>query len=994
MVEFSADESHFDYKPKYQIFHSLMKKRIKEILLVSSAYDNFILEEDGRLSDQIYAEFHDLNLRTLPHITRVSSAVDALEQLKKKDFDLVVTMRRLFDLDPYEFGKQIKEIRDIPVVLLLTSLSDINFIPDFTKSKEGIDLTFLWNGDSAIFISLTKLLEDRMNIEEDTENGLVRVIIIIEDNIRFYSLYLPLIYSEIMRQVQLLIHEGVNDYYRLLQMKARPKIILTHTYEDAMEFYEKYKNYVIGIISDIEFPRNHKLDRDAGIEFIKSIKEGAPTIPAILQSSNLECQNKAYGIGAHFIYKNSKTLLEDIRNYMVRYMGFGDFVFRLEDGHEVGRASNLRQFKEQIQKVPIESLYFHASHDNFSGWLMARGEFRIASIIKSKHVDDFKSDEMIRKFLLDSVQYLLSQQKNVVTDFRRVNYNPDSNFIRLRPGSLGGKGRGLAFLMFLLNPYNISKFPHVEIKIPQTIAIGTDEFDHFMTKNKLYEMALSEDLDEEDLYQNFKKAKLSRSLREDLKIILKDWKNHPIAIRSSSIVEDSQFQPFAGIFGTYMISNQERDLNSRLDRVYEAIKMVYASTFSRSAKMSSEALNLRIDEVKMGVIIQKVVGVKYENSGYFYPNFSGTASSFNYYPVGKMESKDGIAFVALGLGRTIVNGGISRMFSPNYPKLNIYSDVNERIRNSQTEFYAINLLKKTKHVMNEESYLSKLNIVDAKEDGSLNQIADTYDINNNVLQPGYWNESSDPPVITFNQQILYDKTFPLPNLIKDILKLGEKAMGSPVEIEFAANFRKNKNEKHSFYLLQIRPSIEIPMKELGEMEIVEKEEILARSNSFSGNNIIKNIQNIVYIKESTFDVLKTLDMVSEIDEFNKKLSSANKPYILIVYGRLGTYDKFLGIPVKEYNISGAKVIIETGKKDFQIEQSQGTHFFQNMVTTKTGFLHINYGSQTDFIDWEWLQKQKIVEEKQYFIHTELSNPLTIILDGRRKIAIVKKPEKK
>ncbi|MHA1766624.1 MAG: PEP/pyruvate-binding domain-containing protein, partial [Promethearchaeota archaeon] len=600
MVEFSADESHFDYKPKYQIFHSLMKKRIKEILLVSSAYDNFILEEDGRLSDQIYAEFHDLNLRTLPHITRVSSAVDALEQLKKKDFDLVVTMRRLFDLDPYEFGKQIKEIRDIPVVLLLTSLSDINFIPDFTKSKEGIDLTFLWNGDSAIFISLTKLLEDRMNIEEDTENGLVRVIIIIEDNIRFYSLYLPLIYSEIMRQVQLLIHEGVNDYYRLLQMKARPKIILTHTYEDAMEFYEKYKNYVIGIISDIEFPRNHKLDRDAGIEFIKSIKEGAPTIPAILQSSNLECQNKAYGIGAHFIYKNSKTLLEDIRNYMVRYMGFGDFVFRLEDGHEVGRASNLREFKEQIQKVPIESLYFHASHDNFSGWLMARGEFRIASIIKSKHVDDFKSDEMIRKFLLDSVQYLLSQQKNVVTDFRRVNYNPDSNFIRLRPGSLGGKGRGLAFLMFLLNPYNISKFPNVEIKIPQTIAIGTDEFDHFMTKNKLYEMALSEDLDEEDLYQNFKKAKLSRSLREDLKIILKDWKYHPIAIRSSSIVEDSQFQPFAGIFGTYMISNQERDLNSRLDRVYEAIKMVYASTFSRSAKMSSEALNLRIDEVKMG----------------------------------------------------------------------------------------------------------------------------------------------------------------------------------------------------------------------------------------------------------------------------------------------------------------------------------------------------------------------------------------------------------
>ena len=359
MVEFSADESQFEYKPKYQIFHSLMKKRIKDILLVSSAYDNFILEEDGRLSDQIYQEFHDLNLRTLPHITRVSSAKEALKRLKENEFDLVVTMRRLFDIDPYEFGSQIKEIQDIPVVLLLTSLSDINFIPDFSKSKEGIDLTFLWNGDSAIFISLTKLLEDRMNIKEDTEEGMVRVIIIIEDNIRFYSLYLPLIYSEIMRQTQLLIHEGVNDYYRLSQMKTRPKIILTHTYEEAMKFYEEYKEYVIGIISDIEFPRNHKIDRDAGIDFIRAIRKEAPTMPFILQSSNLKCQEKAYMIQAHFVYKNSKTLLDDIRKFMVRNMGFGDFIFRLKNGQEVGRASNLREFKEQISKVPIESLYYH-----------------------------------------------------------------------------------------------------------------------------------------------------------------------------------------------------------------------------------------------------------------------------------------------------------------------------------------------------------------------------------------------------------------------------------------------------------------------------------------------------------------------------------------------------------------------------------------------------------------------------------------------------------
>jgi hypothetical protein len=968
-----------------------MKRRIKEILLVSSAYDNFILEEDGRLSDQIYAEFHDLNLRTMPHITRVSSADEALKRLNENEFDLVVTMRRLFDLDPYEFGKQIKEIQDIPVVLLLTSLSEINIIPDFSNAKEGIDLTFLWNGDSAIFISLTKLLEDRMNIKEDTENGLVRVIIIIEDNIRFYSVYLPLIYSEIMRQIQLLIHEGVNDYYRLLQMKARPKIILTHTYEEAMQFYDEYKEYIIGIISDVEFPRNNKINRNAGIDFIKSIRKDAPTIPAILQSANLKCQDSAFDIKAHFIYKKSKTLLDDIRKFMVRSMGFGDFIFRIESGEQVGRASNLREFKEQIEKVPVESLYYHATYDNFSGWLMARGEFRIASMVKAKHVDDYEDDKAIREYLAESVQSLIIEQKNVITDFRRVNYNPDSNFIRLRPGSLGGKGRGLAFLLFLLNPYSIANLPSVEIKIPQTIAIGTEEFDYFMTRNNLYEISSSE-IEEEELIQIFKRAKLSRTLRADLKFILKDWKNHPIAIRSSSIVEDSEFQPFAGVFGTYMVSNQESDLKSRLDRVFEAIKMVYASTFSKTAKSNSEALNLRIDELKMGIIIQKVVGLKYEVSNHFYPNFSGTASSFNFYPVGKMESHDGIVFIALGLGRTIVNGGLVRMFCPKYPKLNIYSDVQERIRNSQSDFFAIDLSKKAKHVVNEESYLSKLSIIDAKKDKSLNQIADTYNINDNIIQSGYWNESAAPPVISFNQQILYDKSFPLPTIIRKILKLGEKAMGCPVEIEFAGNFKQNKDEKHSFHLLQIRPSIEIPMKDLGEIKLIKKEDILARSTTFSGNSIIKNIRDIVYIKSSTFSSLKTLEMVSEIDDLNKKLISSQKPYLLIVFGRLGTFDKFLGIPVKDYNITGAKVIIETGKENFQIEHSQGSHFFQNLISRKTGFLHIKYGSQTDFIDWGWLEKQKIAEEKQFFTHVELSNPLIIILNGRKKIAILKKPK--
>ncbi len=990
MVEFDVNENHFEYKPKYQVFHSLMKHRIKEILLVSSIYDNFILEEDGRLSDQIYAEFLDLNLRTLPHFTRVSSAQEAFDLYKKREFDLVITMRRLYDSDPFEFGQQIKKIRDIPVVLLLTSLSEINYLPDFTKKREGIDLTLLWNGDSAIFISLTKLLEDRLNVEEDTKNGLVRTIIIIEHSIRFYSLYLPLIYGEIMRQVQYLIQEGLNDYYRLLQMKARPKIILTHTYEEAMEYYKKYKDFIIGIISEVEFPRNNVMDKNAGIDFLTKIRKESPTIPAILQSNNSECRKKAEEIQAHFIHKKSKSLLKDIREFMLQYMGFGDFIFRLENGEQVGKASNLHEFKEAIRQVPLESLYYHASHDNFSGWLMARGEFHMASILKSKHVNDFESKEAIRDFLHDSTQFLIEQKKRIVVDFRKDSYHPDSNFIRLRPGSLGGKGRGLAFMMFLLDRFDFSLYRQVDITIPQTIAIGTDEFDNFMEQNNLHRVSQSQDLDDQEIYRIFKKAKLSHQLKEDLKFILKDWQGYPIAVRSSSIVEDSQFQPFAGIFGTYMLSNQEKSLNVCLERVCEAIKLVYASTFSQSAKSIRKAMGLRIDEVKMGVLVQKVVGKKYSDGKYFYPNFSGTASSFNYYPIGKMKFSDGIASLALGLGRIIVNGGKVRSFIPTHPKVNFFSSVQEIVKNSQNEFFAIDLTRKVKQIADEESYLVKMNILEAKDDENLDLIADTYNHENDVIQSGLWENNPGFPVITFNRQLLFDKTFPLPEILLEVLKLGEKTMGSPVEIEFACNFQKNPNEKHSMNLLQIRPSFEIPNNELEEIESLDIGDALAYTDYFSGNSIFKNIRNIVYIKSSSFDNLKTLEMANEIDYFNRKLTELKQPYLLIVFGRLGTFDRFLGIPVKEYNITGAKVIIETGTKDFQIEPSQGTHFFQNMISAKTGFLYIRNGVKNEFLDWEWVKNCPIAEEKQFFAHVELSSPLFIVLDGKKKLAVVKK----
>lgn len=991
MVKFNEKDFKFlEYKPKYKIFHELMQIRIKEILLVSSAYDNFILEEDGRLSDQIYEEFHELNLRTLPHITRVSTASEALKMLKLKKFDLVVTMRRLYGMNPYDFGKKVKEIKNLPVIMLLTSVGDINYIPDFRGGKDGIDLVFLWNGDSTIFVSLTKLLEDKANVDNDTKNGLVRVIIIVEDSIKFYSLYLPLIYSEIMKQTHRLIHEGVNDFYRLLQMKARPKILLAQTYEEAIEYYQKYRNNVIGIVSDIRFQRDGILDDEAGFKLINEIKSKEPTIPIILQSSDSRNMAKAEEIGAQFINKNSRTLLKEIRRYMLRYMGFGDFIFRTPEGEKVGRAANLKQFLKEIETIPSNSLEYHASHDNFSGWLMARGEFTMASKLKPFKISDFMSTEDLRKFLRISVNELLAEQKNDVTDFNREIFDKDSTFIRLRPGSLGGKGRGIAFLMFILSSFNLtSKINSVDVRIPQTIVIGTDEFDRFMEENELYDKALNADSTNEEINKEFLNAKLSKSLCKDLSLIFKDVK-YPLAIRSSSILEDSQFQPYAGVFATFMVPNNEKSLKKRINMICCAIKMVYASTFSKNAKSYSETINQRIDEAKMAIVIQKVVGNTYRDQ-YFYPTFSGTALSDNFYPIPRkgVKSSDGISFLALGLGKTIVDGGITKRFCPVYPEANIYSNPEEIYNNSQKKYFAIDLSRKDDDCLeSEETNLVKLNLSDARDDGVLSFVADTYDYNDNSIKPSYWDEKATP-VITFSKTLKYDKNFQIAKIVNEILKLGEKAMGCPVEIEFAGNFRKTSKEKHEFYLLQIRPSAEDPEIELEHLDI-QKEDQFVYSTFFSGNMLIKNIYDVIYVKPEAFTNIKTLDMVEEINKLNDKALKANIPYILIGFGRWGTFDKHLGIPVKWNDISGAKVIIETGLKDFSIEHSQGSHFFQNITQAQIGYLFVKYGSSIDFINWDWLQKLQMEEETTYFKHVRSERPLITKLDGKNKIAVISK----
>ena len=975
---------YLEYKPKYKIFHELMSKRMRNVLLVSSIYDSFMLEEDGRLSDQIYEEFKNLNLRTLPRITRVSSAKEALDIIKTQNFDLVITMRRLGEMDAFSFGENVKEIQDIPVILLLTSVIEISYLP-IREKRKGIDRVFVWNGDSKVFVAIIKHLEDQLNAERDIEIGDVRVFIFVEDSIRFYSLFLPELYSEIRHQTHRLIQVGTNDFQELLKMRIRPKIILAETYEEAIKYYQKYQKNVIGVISDLEFPKGGILNKNAGFLFVKQITKKNRNLPVLLQSTNTNYRDKSEEMGFHFNHKRSHGMLRDLRKWLLDYVGFGDFIFKKESGEITGKATDIISFYDQIKKVPNESLVFHGKNDHFSNWLYARGEFEIADKLKPREVSEFTHEEG-REFLLNTInEAVLEKTRGIINDFSKEKYHQDMLFLRLRPGSLGGKGRGLAFLMFILSTFQIQdEYNDVAIEIPRTCVIGTDEYDKFMEENNLYDFALSNATDEE-IKIKFTKAILSESIRSDLEFLLQFW-TKPLAIRSSSLLEDSAYQPFAGIFSTLMIPNNNYK-ETNLNQLCTAIKLVYASVFLNEAKSYTEAISQTVEESRMAVIIQEVVGK--EHNTRFYPDFSGTASSFNYYPfVDSMKPEDGIAHLALGLGRLIVDGYESFRFCPKYPKSNFYSTPDHLLDNSQTAFFALNLRQKKIDVLVDDPFVKQYDLGAAIEDETLNHIASTYDFNSKSLLTGY--NGTGSPVITFHKQLKL-KLLPIAEIVERILLIGEQTMGCPIEIEFAVNFKENENGKDKFNILQIRPFLQQEIMYIDENETYEKKQLLAYSNHVSGNLISKDIHDIIYIKPKSFDNLKTLEILKEIDKLNSELVNEKTQYLLIGFGRWGTADRFLGVPVKWNNINGAKTIIETNFENFQIDFSQGSHFFHNIITSNIGYLHIRNREKQHFIDWDWLENESAVNDLTYVRHIRIKKPLTIRINAKRKEGIILKP---
>jgi CheY-like chemotaxis protein len=985
----SIDEFQHDYRSRFATYYDLMPYTVNEILLVSDLYSDFILEEDGKISEEMFTAYRKLNLSSLPpRIIRVSTGADAITLIKERHFDLIITMRRLTDIDPFEFGRQVKEINsNYPVVLLLTSFADITGI-DSTTISDSIDKTFVFSGNSDIILAIIKIVEDLRNIDSDIKHGQVRAVIVVEDTIQYYSLFLPLIYRELIRQTWKLMEEGVNIEHRALRRKVRPKILLAQTYEEAITLYEKYKDYLLGIISDVGFPRNGEKDFNAGYDLIKHVREEKEYLPILIQSSDPSNEEKARSLKAEFVHKNTPDYLRKFRIFMKDHMLLGDFKFRNNQDQIIAHAKDLAEFEMKLKEVTIESIVLHGSKNHFSNWLYARGEFEIANKLAKYRIKDFESLEELREFLLQSIHEVRKEKQiGVITEFSREEFDFSIPFTRIGNDSLGGKGRGLAFINSLLISSDFSSsFPNIDIKIPETIVIATDLFDQFLDENDLYGVILT-DYEDDEIIEMFLSKDLPDSLVQDLTIIIEN-SDTPLAIRSSSLLEDSQFLPFAGIYHTYFLSNDQSKASVRHLYLQQAVKLVYASAFTKLAKSYIRSMGQKIEVEKMAVVIQKVVGKTHENR--YYPDFSGVAESYNYYPVSYMEPKDGIAQIAVGLGETIVSGKKALSFCPRYPQiLPQMSSPEDTIKNSQNEFIAL-MLKEEKIDLKEGEYatLKTYEMETARDDDALNWLAGVYDVQNNRIINNLRNEG--PLLITFPFVLQYNK-YPLADILQRILILGEKSFGSSVEIEFAVNL-DTVNNNHEFSVLQIRPLVLKENHFTGKI-IKNLDNSIIYTHTALGNGKYLDIRDIIFVKPETFENTKTLEIKDEIDEINQKLSKEEKEYVLIGPGRWGTRDRFLGIPVKWNNIHKAKIIVETGLEHFQIDPSQGMHFFSNIISTGKGYFTIPYGSTSDYyINWEWLSNQSPLTESTYVKHIRLKTPVTILIDGKKGIGAVLKEQ--
>lgn len=965
-------------------FVNLMTKRIFNVLLVANPYDAFMLEDDGRIDEKIFIEYMNLSLRYPPRFTQVSTEEDAWKQLGITMFDLVICMPGSDNSDTFDIARQIKEkYPRIPLVVLTP------FSHGIKERMEHEDLSifeyvFCWLGNTDLLVSIIKLIEDKMNLEHDIKEVGVQMILLVEDSIRFYSSVLPNLYKFVLRQSQEFATEALNEHQRTLRMRGRPKIVLARNYEEAIELYEKYQNNILGIISDVRYPREGKVDPMAGIKFLNEVRSQAPFLPMILQSA--EEANRCYAdkCNALFIDKNSKKMNIDLREAVSDKFGFGDFIFRNpKTKEEVARVHNLKELQNVIYSIPADSLHYHIRRNHISRWLYSRAIFPVAEFLKQITCDSLQDIDAHRQIIFEAiVKYRKMKNQGVVAVFQRDRFDRYSHFARIGDGSLGGKGRGLAFIDNMVKRHaEFEEFENASVVIPKTVVLCTDIFDEFMDTNMLYQVALS-DVDDEDILHAFLKAKLPDRLVEDFFAFF-DAVKAPIAIRSSSLLEDSHYQPFAGIYSTYMIPYLD-DKYEMLRMLSDAIKGVYASVYYKDSKAYMQATSNVIDQEKMAVILQEVVGEQHGSR--FYPSISGVARSINYYPINDEKAEEGTVSLALGLGKYIVDGGLTLRICPYHPdKVLQTSEMEMALRETQTRFYALDLKNTGQNFSLDDGFnLLKLSVRDAEADGALQYIASTYDPYDMVIRDGIY--PGGRKVITF-ANILQHGVFPLAEILRLTQKYGQWEMRRPVEIEFAVNLNA-REKKGTFYLLQIRPMVEMKADLQEDLNLIPQDRLLLKSENALGHGIMEDIQDVVYVKTEGYSASNNQFIAYDIEKLNKRFLDEGKHYILVGPGRWGSSDTWLGIPVKWPNISAARVIVEAGLTNYHVDPSQGTHFFQNLTSFGVGYFTINAYRNDGVYNEELLNSMPAVEETQYLRWVHFEKPITVKMNGKKKLGIV------
>ena len=987
-----AVEAVIEREKLFEAFENLMPFRVQDILLVSSLYDSFILREDGRLNELLIGESYELNLQHVPRITHVKTGAEALELARSNPrFNLIVSNLELEDMTAAELATEVKRAGlDVPVVVLAYDYREVkNFVSRTPHSP--IERIFLWQGNARILISIIKYIEDNRNVEHDTEVMGVPVMLVVEDNIRYYSSFLPVIYTELISQARRLISEGLNVAHKLVRMRARPKILLASNFESAAELALRYRENLLGVVLDVEFPRRSQLMPEAGFELARMIRSIVPDVPIVLQSGRAEFMDKAYAEEFAFLQKRSPTLLGDLRDWLIDQVGFGDFVFRLPDRKtQVARASNLNELERALRTVPAESISYHAGRNHFSHWLMARTEFAVAQKLRPRKVSDFASIEVLRRDLIDAItSYRREQSHTLVGDYNPDTFQPaDTYFLRIGDGSLGGKARGLAFARHLLHPQQMpQRFSGIRISVPRTVVLATDAFDRFMAADGLHDFAMRCKSDHE-IVERFLATPLPDDVQAHLRSFLEQV-SFPLAVRSSSLLEDSQYQPFSGVYDTFMLGNHDSDIEVRLRQLTEAVKLVYASTFSQHAKAYVRATPYRLEEEKMAVLIQQVVGSAHGSR--YYPDFSGVVRSRNFYPVAPVTVRDGFAAVALGMGRTVVGGGKCLTFSPRYPRHIVqFSSVEDILANSQSDFLALELTPRLHHEdptddLREVSFPVRV----AESDGTLHMLASTYSAENHAVYDGL----SRPGVrIVSFAPILKHGTFPLPQILEQLMTIGEDAMCRPVEIEFAVKLPQRKGDDAEFGFLQMRPLV--MSREGGEVRIgdVAPGRLICQSPMVLGHGRMQDLHDIIVVDFHRFERAQSPDVARSVAHFNAELTAKGAPYVLIGVGRWGSNEPWLGIPVTWDQISGTRAIVESGFRDFRVTPSQGSHFFQNLTAFQIGYFTVNPDAGEGFVDWDWLASQPGTEDHGCVRLLHFDQPLCVLMDGKTSRGVIFKPE--